>query len=102
MSFDENAPRTVRDMIEPAIKKAGGWVNTHAHADRAFTLSPEILEMRRTHSLQQKWDALDRLKSESTEESEPPSKAARNARRSFAERQTGAREKVSPTVKSSK
>ena len=50
MSFDENAPRTVRDMIEPAIKKAGGWVNTHAHADRAFTLSPEILEMRRTHS----------------------------------------------------
>lgn len=68
MSFDENAPRTVRDMIEPAIKKAGGWVNTHAHADRAFTLSPEILEMRRTHSLQQKWDALDRLKSESTEE----------------------------------
>ena len=68
MSFDENAPRTVREMIEPAIKKAGGWVNTHAHADRAFTLSPEILEMRRTHSLQQKWDALDRLKSESTEE----------------------------------
>ena len=62
MSFDENAPRTVRDMIEPAIKKAGGWVNTHAHADRAFTLSPEILEMRRTHSLQQKWDALDRLR----------------------------------------
>ena len=26
--------RTVRDMIEPAIMKAGGWVNTHAHADR--------------------------------------------------------------------
>lgn len=36
--------RTVRDMIEPAIMKAGGWVNTHAHADRAFTLSPEILK----------------------------------------------------------
>ena len=51
--------RTVRDMIEPAIMKAGGWVNTHAHADRAFTLSPEILEMRRTCTLQQKWDALD-------------------------------------------
>ena len=28
MSFDENAPRTVREMIEPAIKKAGGWVST--------------------------------------------------------------------------
>ena len=60
--------RTVRDMIEPAIMKAGGWINTHAHADRAFTLSPEILEMRRTCTLQQKWDALDRLKAESTEE----------------------------------
>ena len=61
-------PRTIREMLEPAIMKAGGWVNTHAHADRAFTLSPEILEMRRTCTLQQKWDALDRLKRESTEE----------------------------------
>ena len=41
-------PRTIREMIEPEIMKRGGWVNTHAHADRAFTLSPEILEMRRT------------------------------------------------------
>ena len=55
-------------MLEPAILKAGGWVNTHAHADRAFTLSPEILELRRTCTLQQKWDALDRMKRESTEE----------------------------------
>lgn len=23
-------PLTVRDLIEPAIMKAGGWVNTHA------------------------------------------------------------------------
>lgn len=61
-------PRTIREMIEPEILKRGGWVNTHAHADRAFTLSPEILEMRRTMTLQQKWDALDRLKRESTEE----------------------------------
>ena len=61
-------PRTIREMIEPEILKRGGWVNTHAHADRDFTLSPEILEMRRTMTLQQKWDALDRLKRESTEE----------------------------------
>ncbi|MCF0253757.1 MAG: amidohydrolase family protein [Duodenibacillus sp.] len=63
----ENA-RTVREMIEPVIMARGGWVNTHAHADRAFTLSPEILELRRTCTLQQKWDALDRLKRESTVE----------------------------------
>ena len=61
-------PLTVRDLIEPAIMKAGGWVNTHAHADRAFTLSDKVLEIRRTYTLQQKWDALDKLKSESTEE----------------------------------
>ena len=55
-------------MIEPAIMAAGGWVNTHAHADRAYTLSPDVLEMRRTCTLQQKWDALDALKRNSTEE----------------------------------
>ena len=59
MSTTDNAPLTIRDMIEPAIKAAGGWVNTHAHADRAYTLSPDVLEMRRTCTLQQKWDALD-------------------------------------------
>ena len=38
-----NAPLTIRDMIEPAIMAAGGWVNTHAHADRAYTFSPDVL-----------------------------------------------------------
>ena len=64
--MENTNPKTIREMLEPAIMKAGGWVNTHAHADRAFTLSPEVLEMRRTCTLQQKWYALDRLKSEST------------------------------------
>ena len=40
-------PNTVRAMLEPMIKANGGWVNTHDHADRSFTLSPEIMEMRR-------------------------------------------------------
>lgn len=62
------APLTIRDMLEPAIMKAGGWVNTHAHADRSYTLSPDVLEMRRKLTLQQKWDALDHLKRSSTEE----------------------------------
>ncbi len=59
-------PNTVQAMLEPMIKAAGGWVNTHAHADRSFTLSPEVKNMRRTCTMQQKWDALDRLKREST------------------------------------
>lgn len=57
-------PLTIRSMIEPVIKRNGGWVNTHAHADRSFTLSPDVLHMRKTCTLQQKWDALDKLKSE--------------------------------------
>ncbi len=61
-------PLTVRDMIEPAILAAGGWINTHAHADRSYTLSENVLELRRTCTLQQKWDALDQLKRDSTEE----------------------------------
>ena len=74
MPVNENTNAlTIRDMIEPAIMAAGGWVNTHAHADRAYTLSPDVLEMRRTCTLQQKWDALDRLKRESTEEDFPQS-----------------------------
>lgn len=61
-------PMTIRSMIEPVIRRNGGWVNTHAHADRSFTLSPDVLHVRKTCTLQQKWDALDKLKSESTEE----------------------------------
>lgn len=37
-------PLTIRSMIEPVIKRNGGWVNTHAHADRSFTLSPDVLQ----------------------------------------------------------
>lgn len=66
--MQQPAPLTIRSMIEPIIKRNGGWVNTHAHADRAFTLSHDVLHMRKTCTLQQKWDALDRLKRESTEE----------------------------------
>ena len=61
-------PNTVRAMLEPMIKANGGWCNTHAHADRSYTLSPEVMDLRRNCTLQQKWDALDRLKRESTVE----------------------------------
>lgn len=63
-----STPLTIREMLEPAIMKAGGWINTHAHADRAYTLSENVLHLRRTCTLQQKWDALDQLKRGSTEE----------------------------------
>lgn len=59
---------TLRSLIEPAIIKNGGWVNTHAHADRAFTLDTQTLDVYRTHTLERKWDAMDILKRNSTVE----------------------------------
>lgn len=64
----EMTPCTVREILEPLIRKAGGWVNAHAHADRAYTLSEEMLRITQTCTLQQKWDAIDRFKRESTEQ----------------------------------
>lgn len=58
---------TMREILEPAIRAAGGWSNAHTHADRAYTLSEEMLNITRTCTLQQKWDAIDRFKRESTE-----------------------------------
>ncbi len=59
---------TLRALITPAIKKHGGWVNAHAHADRAFTLDENTLEIYRTHSLERKWDAVDAMKRNSSVE----------------------------------
>lgn len=57
---------TLRSLIEPAIIKNGGWVNSHAHADRAFTLDAQTLEVYRTHTLERKWDAVDIMKRNSS------------------------------------
>ena len=57
-----HVPQSLRSFIEPSIKAKGGWVNAHAHADRAFTLDNNTLEIYRTHNLAQKWDALDQMK----------------------------------------
>lgn len=58
---------TVREILEPRILAAGGWVNAHAHADKAYTISPEMLHITQTCTLKEKWDAIDRFKRESTE-----------------------------------
>lgn len=58
---------TTREILEPRIKAAGGWVNAHAHADKAYTISPEMLHITQTCTLQQKWDAIDQFKRNSTE-----------------------------------
>jgi cytosine/creatinine deaminase len=46
------------------IKKNGGWVNAHAHIDRAFSVNKKNINFAST--LQQKWDLNNQLKETST------------------------------------
>ncbi len=57
-----------KKLIVDEIKKNGGWVNAHVHADRAFTISPEKLEIYEKYQLKEKWDIVDEVKINATEE----------------------------------
>lgn len=50
-----------KQVIIEKIKTQGGWVNTHAHIDRAFILDEENFPLT-TASLQEKWDFPDQYK----------------------------------------
>ncbi|MDO8429265.1 MAG: amidohydrolase family protein [Candidatus Daviesbacteria bacterium] len=54
-----------RESVTQGIKEAGGWTNAHAHADRAYTITPETLHLSRL-SLKDKWSAVDQIKRDST------------------------------------
>ena len=58
--------RTLKGHIRDEIIKKGGWVNSHAHADRAFTMTPEKITIYQNANLQQKWDLVDEIKRQST------------------------------------
>jgi len=51
--------------IEEKIKKNGGWVNTHAHFDRAFTITPNTFSLYNSQ-LKEKWHLVDEVKKNST------------------------------------
>jgi len=51
----------LRDEIELKIKKYGGWVNTHAHIDRAYSLSKKNVAYIDA-TLHEKWFLNDELK----------------------------------------
>lgn len=53
-----------RQSILEQIRKKGGWVNAHAHLDRAFSLTSGNFSFTGT-SLQQKWFLVDTLKRKS-------------------------------------
>ncbi len=57
----------IADIITQKIRKKGGWVNCHAHFDRAYTVSPETLTL--SHQLmEKKWTLVDDMKKHSSEE----------------------------------
>ncbi|QQG44862.1 MAG: amidohydrolase family protein [Candidatus Roizmanbacteria bacterium] len=55
----------LKESILKEIHKKGGWVNTHSHLDRAFTLSKKNFPYANAH-LHQKWELVDELKRTST------------------------------------
>lgn len=56
-----------KKIILDEIKKQGGWVNAHVHADRAFTISPEKINVNQLFTLEERWDVVDELKTFETE-----------------------------------
>ncbi|OGK21041.1 hypothetical protein A3C23_02415 [Candidatus Roizmanbacteria bacterium RIFCSPHIGHO2_02_FULL_37_13b] len=58
----KNNPWNFKELILDEIKKNGGWINAHVHADRAFTIHPQKLADYKKYSLEQKWDLVDDVK----------------------------------------
>ncbi len=56
---------SLKTSILSDIKKAGGWVNCHAHIDRAYSLSSKNFRYTKA-TLQEKWDLNDSMKRNST------------------------------------
>lgn len=54
-----------REIILKKIKLQGGWVNAHAHLDRAYTLTKNNFRFTGA-TLQQKWFLVDKYKKKST------------------------------------
>ncbi|PIZ65684.1 hypothetical protein COY15_02655, partial [Candidatus Roizmanbacteria bacterium CG_4_10_14_0_2_um_filter_39_12] len=57
-----------KDLVLTDIKKNGGWVNAHAHIDRAFTIRPDSLDIYKKYMLTEKWDIVDAVKNASEDE----------------------------------
>jgi len=55
----------LKEEILKKINKKGGWVNTHCHLDRAFTLTKKNFSYTNAH-LHQKWELVDEIKKNST------------------------------------
>jgi len=60
---------TPLETLKVRIRQAGGWVNAHAHFDRALSVRKEDFEEDRVNRhLHEKWELVDAYKSASTED----------------------------------
>jgi len=57
----------LKETILQKIKASGGWVNAHAHFDRAYTVSPKLLDQAHVR-MEEKWTLVDSMKRNSQEE----------------------------------
>lgn len=55
----------LKDLVLAKIKEQGGFVNTHSHLDRAYTITPETLYLANA-TLKEKWILVDDIKKNST------------------------------------
>lgn len=60
-------PFRPQERILSGIQKNGGWVNSHSHPDRSYTLTPENYHLG-NNMLQEKWALNDDIKKNSTVE----------------------------------
>lgn len=54
-----------KELVIDLIKQKGGWVNTHAHLDRAYTLTEDTFSYTGSY-LKEKWHLVDEMKRNST------------------------------------
>jgi cytosine deaminase len=54
-----------KQLVLDKIKANGGWVNTHAHLDRAYTLTPDNFQYTYSY-LKEKWHLVDEMKKAAT------------------------------------
>ena len=61
----KNSGNVLKDLIIEKIFLNGGFVNTHSHIDRAFTITPDTLYLANA-TLKEKWFLVDSIKRSST------------------------------------
>ncbi len=54
-----------KDIVKEKIKEKGGWVNTHAHLDRAYSLEADSFSYTNSY-LKEKWYLVDEMKRKAT------------------------------------